>query len=132
MTATSAGLSLVLNIVEYPIALSGYLNGGLPSVLIISTPGIPILFSGADSELNRSQRLEVLFDILKLFEKSMVIYIYIYIYISIYLSIYIISLVSVCLVVVVVVLLLIGGKGVKVRLGPSKTEEQWWTMDEGD
>jgi hypothetical protein len=36
------------------------------------------------------------------------------------------------LVVVVVVLLLIGGKGVKVRLGPSKTEEQWWTMDEGD
>jgi hypothetical protein len=126
MTATSAGLSLVLNIVEYPIALSGYLNGGLPSVLIISTPGIPILFSGADSELNRSQRLEVLFDILKLFEKSMVIYIYIYIYLSIYLY----NILGVCL---------FGGggrrpppMGVRVRLGPSKTEEQWWTMDEGD
>ncbi len=54
MTATSAGLSLVLNIVGYPIVLSGYLIGGSPPVPVISTPGIPILFLGEDSELNRS------------------------------------------------------------------------------
>jgi hypothetical protein len=77
MTATSAGLSLVFNIVEYPIMLSRYLIGGLPSVLVILTPRIPILFSGKDLKLNRPQHLEGLFDILKLFEKGMVLYIYI-------------------------------------------------------
>ncbi len=30
----------------------------------------------------------------------------------------------------VVPVLLLGGKGVRVRLGPSKLEEQWWTVDE--
>jgi hypothetical protein len=36
-------------------------------------PRNPILFSGEDPELNRPQRLERLFDILKLFQKGMVI-----------------------------------------------------------
>ncbi len=81
MTATGAGLSLVFNIVKYFIVLSGYLIGGLPPVPVISTPRIPILFSGEHPKLNWPQRLEGLFDILKLFEKGMVIYIYIYIYI---------------------------------------------------
>jgi hypothetical protein len=31
---------------------------------------------------------------------------------------------------VVVVVLLLRGKGARVRLGPIKTEEQWWTADE--
>jgi hypothetical protein len=75
MTTTSVGLSLVLNIVGYPIALSRYLIGVSPPIPIILTPGIPILFSSEDPELNRLQRLEGLFDILKLFEKGMIIYI---------------------------------------------------------
>ncbi len=55
---TGVGLSLVLNIVEYPIVLNGYLIGGSPPIPVISTLGIPILFSGEDPELNRPQRLE--------------------------------------------------------------------------
>jgi hypothetical protein len=52
-------------VVGYPTALSGYLIGCSPPVPVIPTPGIPIIFSGEDPELNRPQLLDRLFDILK-------------------------------------------------------------------